>query len=170
MLAGCSQVLDTEPWVQTKPGLGEAALVLSVTERLMANGVATVAREGCPAVRVHLERRGQQLHLRVADGYQRRGEREVQDIATAAAVIGSWTLQEVEEGALPELVPPATMTVVLVPAVRLERFGIAVSGHSSMADDGTAWLGGEVAGCVRQDVAVRYCGEPRAYALPWRTS
>src|SRR5688500_12136750 len=94
--------------------IGDPVLVQSVREKLAANGVATVATAGCPAVRVHLEMRGEQLHLRVADGYQRRGEREVQDVATAAAVIESWTLQEIDHGTLPET-PAAVVAAIVQP-------------------------------------------------------
>ncbi|MDQ3336606.1 MAG: hypothetical protein M4D80_15675 [Myxococcota bacterium] len=128
--------------------IGDPALVQRVSEKLAANGVATVATAGCPAVRVHLEKRGEQLHLRVADGYQRRGEREVQDIATAAAVIESWTLQEIEDGTLPET-PTPSVTAAVAPLVQRERFAIAVAGQFSVAGDGSTWLGGELAGCVR---------------------
>ncbi|MBA3502354.1 MAG: hypothetical protein H0T65_18460, partial [Deltaproteobacteria bacterium] len=116
--------------------IGDPALVQRVSEKLAANGVATVATAGCPAVRVHLEKRGEQLHLRVADGYQRRGEREVQDIATAAAVIESWTLQEIEDGTLPET-PTPSVTAAVAPLVQRERFAIAVAGQSSVAGDGS---------------------------------
>ena len=128
--------------------IGDPALVQSVSEKLAASGVATVATAGCPAVRVHLEKRGEQLHLRVADGYQRRGEREVQDIATAAAVIESWTLQEIEDGTLPETPAPA-VTATVAPIVQPERFGVGIAAQSSLAGDGSTWIGGELAGCVR---------------------
>lgn len=131
--------------------VGDPVLVQTVSERLAANGVTTSPTDGCPSVRVHLERRGEQLHLRVADGFQRRGERQVQDIATAAAVIESWTLQEIEEGVLPELPTAAALaTTAAVPALpRSERIAITASTHSSMAVDATTWLGAEVAGCRR---------------------
>lgn len=131
--------------------LGEATLVASVTARLTANGVSTVAIAGCPAVHVHLEQRGPKLHLRVADGYQRRGEREVQDIATAAAVIESWTLQEVEDGTLPELAAQPGLTAVALapPPIQRQRLHIGLAGQSALANDGTRWLGGELAGCMR---------------------
>lgn len=133
--------------------IGDPALVQTIVERLVASGVATAATSGCPAVRVHLERRGDQLHLRVADGYQRRGERQVQDLATAAAIIESWTLQEIEAGTLPELptsAPESAATTIATPAARgSERFAIAAAGHSSMASDTSTWLGADVSGCMK---------------------
>lgn len=127
--------------------IGDPVLVQSVSEKLAANGVATVATAGCPAVRVYLEKRGEQLHLRVADGYQRRGEREVQDVATAAAVIESWTLQEIEDGTLPE--SPAPAPIIVPPNEQPERFGFALAAQSSVAVDGSTWIGGELGGCAR---------------------
>lgn len=130
--------------------VGDPALVQSVSERLGAIGISTAAIAGCPAVHVHLERRGEQLHLRVADGYQRQGEREVRDVATAAAVIESWTLQEIEDGSLPTLPAPAIVatTPAIVPVVASERAAIALRGASSLTESTDAWLGGELAGCV----------------------
>lgn len=129
--------------------IGDPALVQNVIERLTANGVTTSPIEGCPAVRVHLERRGEQLHLRVADGFQRRGERQVQDVATAAAVIESWTLQEIEEGMLPEVRESAPTFATVPASPRSERIVITASGHSSMAGDATTWVGAEASACWR---------------------
>ncbi len=132
--------------------IGDPVLVQTIVEKLIANGVMTAEIKGCPAVRVHLERRGEQLHLRVADGFQRRGERQVQDVATAAAVIESWTLQEIENGTLPELPAPApapSVATAVTPFASPERFSIAAAGHSSMATDATAWLGADISGCMR---------------------
>ena len=127
--------------------MGDPALVKSVSERLSASGVMTTAPENCPAVRVHLERRGDQLHLRVADGYQRRGEREVQDVATAAAVIESWTLQEIEVGSMPaEAVrTSAPVAVAAGPA----SFGIGAAFRSAITDQSSTWMGAAVSGCAR---------------------
>lgn len=130
--------------------IGDPVLVQSVTERLTANGVATAATAGCPAVRVHLEQRGQQVHLRVADGYQRNSERDVRDVATAAALIESWTLQEIDEGSLPQLAdtPIAAPVVAAVPR-RASRTSIGLSSRAAVATDGAAWLGGAAGGCLR---------------------
>src|SRR5687768_10248271 len=118
--------------------MGDPALVESVSERLVANGVLTTAPENCPAVRVHLERRGDQLHLRVADGYQRRGERVVQDPATAAAVIESWTLQEIEAGSMPaESIAAPAPVIVAAPT----SFGIGAAVRSAVTEQSSTWMG-----------------------------
>ena|GEM_PF-2999110 len=126
--------------------VGDPVLVQIVSERLSAVGIATAAIAGCPAVHVHLERRGDQLHLRVADGYQRRGEREVRDVATAAAVIESWTLQEIEDGSLPMIAP--VIVASAMPIAPEERASFALLGSSSLASDASTWIGSELAGCV----------------------
>ena len=127
--------------------MGDPALVKSVSEQLDANGIVTDAPEHCPAVRVHLERRGEQLHLKVADGYQRQGEREVQDVATAAAIIESWTLQEVEAGSMPadSVASPAPVS----PVVPAPSFGIGAAFRSAMTEQSSTWMGATVSGCAR---------------------
>ena len=126
--------------------MGDPALVKGVSERLAANGVLTTAPANCPVVRVHLEWRGDQLHLRVADGYQRRGERVVQDPATAAAVIESWTLQEIEAGSMPaeSLAAPAPAVVATAPS-----FGMGAAFRSAVTEQSSTWLGATVSGCAR---------------------
>ena len=133
--------------------IGDPALVRTISDRLTANGVETTASEGCPAVRVQVEQRGQQLVLRVTDGFQRRGERSVQDLGTAAALIESWTLQEIELGSMPpEPVVPADTGVPVAPVgvtATTPWLTIAASGRPALQNDGSMWLGGAASGCMR---------------------
>jgi hypothetical protein len=137
-------------FAQCKPAVvaqGDPALVTGLTTRLAASGIATSSTDGCPTLRVNIEQRGTQLHVRLADASQRTGERDVQDIATAAAVVESWTYQEIEAGTLPEV--PAESTVVLGPR-RTTRSGISASVISGLGTDGgTTWIGGSISACVR---------------------
>jgi len=126
--------------------VGDPVLVQSLVDRLAASGIATAPAAGCPAVRVNVEQRGEQVHLRVVDAYQRLGERDVQDVATAAAIIESWTLQEIEPGALPPLPPPETP---VAPAPSSPRFTLAAAPRSALGSDGSTWLGAGVDGCAR---------------------
>ncbi len=121
---------------------GDPALVQGLVARLAASGIATTPENGCPVVQVKLEMRGQQLHLGVRDAFDRRGERDVQDVATAAAIIESWTTQEIEEGALPPVMPAPE-----VPHVATT--GLAVGAMSAVGTNGTTWLGGAVSACAR---------------------
>lgn len=130
--------------------IGEPALVRSVNERLAANGVASVPVDGCPVVRVRVERRGEQLYLEMTDSFSRTAKRDVRDVATAAAVIESWTLQEIEQGALPALAPtPAVSATRSVATTAPPWIGVAATFESSVGDDGSLWVGGTIAGCAR---------------------
>jgi hypothetical protein len=129
---------------------GDPELVRSLIDRLTASGIATTATSGCPAVTVHVEQRGQQLHLELADAFHRTGARDVQDLATAAAIVESWTLQEVEARAIPEesiaVVPPLPMPVVH----HVVRSGVAASVTSGVGSNGgTTWIGGSISACIR---------------------
>ena len=126
---------------------GDPELVQTLIARLTANGIATTSTSGCPVVQVRLEKRGQQLHLRMTDAFNRIGERDVQDVATAAAIIESWTYQEAEAGTLPaEAI--ATHVAVIEPP-HLVRNGIAASVMSAVGTDQTAWVGGALSACLR---------------------
>lgn len=138
---------------QCKPAViaqGDPALVSGLTTRLAASGIATSQAAGCPTVRVSIEQRGTQLHVRLADASQRTGERDVQDIATAAALVESWTYQEIEAGTLPEVrAEPAPPAIVLGPR-RTTRSGISASVLSGLGSNGaTTWIGGSLSACAR---------------------
>lgn len=130
--------------------IGEPTIVQAVADRLSSNGIATTATAGCPVVRVRVEQRGEQLHLRVEDAFKRLGERDVYDVATAAAVIESWTLQEIEAGALPESAPAvrATPLIFATPAAPW-RSSVGAAGRSWVGDDGSTWIGATVGGCMK---------------------
>ena len=129
--------------------IGDPALVQMLSERLSAGGITTTPLAGCPAVRVNVERRGQQVHLRVMDAYQRLGEREVRDVATAAAIIESWTLQEIEQGSPRVVTEQAPAVAAPAPITPIATTWIGASGRSSIGDDGSTWLGGAISGCTR---------------------
>jgi len=133
---------------------GDPALVKALIARLTASGIATTSTAGCPAVQVRLDKRGQQVHLRVTDAFNRLGERDVQDVATAAAIIESWTLQEIDAGTLPvepsaELSGETSMASPVIATPHLVRSGVAASALSALGSNGTTWLGGAVSACVR---------------------
>lgn len=131
---------------------GDPALVQTLTQRLVANGIETTSSGDCPVVRVQVDQRGPQVHLRVTDAYERLGERDVQDIATAAAIIESWTLQEIEAGSGPvdeQAVGAPASSIGVRAAEAAAATGFAVSMRSAVADDASTWLGGSVSACVR---------------------
>ena len=139
-------------WAQCKPAViaqGDPALVTILTTRLAASGIATSSTDGCPALRVRIEQRGTQVHVRLADASQRTGERDVQDIATAAAVVESWTYQEIEAGTLPDVRTEAPLPIV-VGSRRTARSGISASVLSGLGSNGaTTWIGGSLSACMR---------------------
>jgi hypothetical protein len=121
---------------------GDPALVQPMLAKLTASGIATAAAAGCPAVQVHLEQRGQQVHVTLADAFQRKGERDVQDVATAAAIVESWTYQEIDAGSMPAEPPPT--------APREPRIAIAAGFMSGVGTNGgTTWIGGSASACLR---------------------
>ena len=77
---------------------GDPALVRSLVERLTGHGIGTTQTDGCPVMAVKIEQRGAQIHVALADPFQRTGERDVDDVATAAAIVESWLQQEIDDG------------------------------------------------------------------------
>ncbi len=147
----CSARLAHAECPPTAVSSGDPALVRSLSERLAASGIATATTEGCPAVRVHVEQRGTEVHLEAMDASARLGQRQVRDVATAAAIVESWTRHEIEEGTLPELAPPPGDPVDALPAAIVaprSPTGIGLAFESSVGDDASLWLGGAAAGCV----------------------
>lgn len=135
---------------------GDPALVQRLTARLAASGIATTAAAGCPAVQVTIEQRGDELHLALLDAFQRKGERDVRDVNTAAAIVASWTEQVVDAGVLPaEPAPPepaVAATVSASPRPTIPRAvyrGLAASALSTVGTDGTTWVGTALAACTR---------------------
>ena len=128
---------------------GDPVLVAGLIARLTASGVATSSSSGCPAVSVVIEKRGEQVHVRLADAFQRTGERDVQDVSTAAAVVESWTYQEIEAGSLPAE-PAVVAAAPVIAASHVARSGIAASATSSLGTNGgTTWVGGSLSACLR---------------------
>jgi hypothetical protein len=116
---------------------GDPALVRSLVERLTIHGIGTTQIEGCPIMAVNIEQRGPQIHVALADAFQRTGERDVDDVATAAAIVESWLQQEIDDGGF---TPPVPHTA---------RTGIAVSALSSLGTNATTWVGGSLGACLR---------------------
>jgi hypothetical protein len=121
---------------------GDPELVDALAARLASAGIATANADGCPALHVELARREQQIHLRVIDAYERTGERDVRDVATAAAIIESWVVQEVDPGGRPdEPLRPAPPPVF--------HSGVAALAFGVIDKEETLWYGASLAACVR---------------------
>ncbi len=128
---------------------GEPTLVVRLSERLAASGIATSAATGCPIARVRVEQRGEQIRVEITDSFGRTGTREVRDVATAATIVESWTSQAIEVGSLPSLVGPAPAPAVVAVAATPWIYGVTAAFDSSAASDGSIWMGGVVTSCVR---------------------
>ena len=144
-------VLCARVWADCPPTAvtdGDPALVASLATRLSAIGIATSPAPGCPAVRVTVQQRGPQLHLHLADAFQRQSERDVVDVATAVAIVESWTTQVVEEGALPAE-PTAPSVASEPPPPRSAYRGASLAATSALGTDGTTWVGAALGACTR---------------------
>jgi hypothetical protein len=131
---------------------GDPVVLAPVAAALQEHGVA-VNVEGCVGVRARVERDGAQLTVRI-DGGSESITRSVADAASAATVIESWTRSDVVAPLL-EIRTPLAEPEASVPIeqriIVLEPRGIHVftAGETSLASDGTMWVGGSVGACVR---------------------
>jgi len=146
---------DGEPCPASAIITGDQQLAGQARADLARRGVVSVPPAGCRQVRAHIRREGEHLVVSVEDGYGRRSQREVRDLATATALVESWTRQEVvvamlppEPAAKPE---PATEVVVVAaaPAAAALGAGVGLAIETSRATDGSSWLGASAAGCGR---------------------
>ena len=131
---------------------GDADVANDVRARLARRTRTGAPETECPALRAHVERRGDLLQIAITDGYGRRSEREVRDTATAVALIESWTQPEIAEVAALEPPPPApvaeTPSPAVAPAAAAIGTGLALWTGASYAADGSTWMHGALAGCV----------------------
>lgn len=147
---------------------GARDLAREVSVDLERRGVTSMASDGCPLVAANVTREGELVHVEVTDEYGRSRTWDVRDVATAGALIESWTKQEADEvdlGPAPAKAPaerasnviamiaPADTSAVAetsagAPAPTAEtRGGVSVAFESATAGD-AAWYGGTVGGCV----------------------
>lgn len=142
---------------------GDPELAREVAADLERRGVAAASRDGCPRVRATLTREGELVRLDVTDDYGRTRSWEVRDVATASALVESWTRQEIDESELPPeepkeapspvvaMVPTETVSETVVPVatpMSRTRGGGSVAFESATAGE-SPWFGGSVGGCVR---------------------
>lgn len=134
---------------------GDAALVAAIAGDLLARGITTSAAGDCSPVRARVERRGHEIVIVVVEHTGSSTERVVTETATAATVIESFTRGDM---ALPLLAtrtitapsraaPPyedATLQRTPSPSIQL-----AAALESSLANDGTTWVGGNLKLCIR---------------------
>ncbi len=136
---------------------GEPALVVPISRRLARSGVTLVARKGCRPLRVAVKRHGDRLRCTIRDAHGRTSVREVNDVATAAAIIDSWTRMELashppapEEAPLPSTAgePDTSLAVVEVSTAARSRLGVGASLEAATAGNGSTWVGTVLRGGV----------------------
>jgi hypothetical protein len=115
---------------------GDHTLVDKLVARLTASGIATTATAGCPSVHVQVEMRGERVHVAMTDAFDRPGEREVDDVATAAVIVESWTRQEIDVGSLPAQPGPP------------RHYDLGATAISALGTNGTTWVGGALSACA----------------------
>lgn len=152
---------------------GDRALARELTADLGRRGIGASAADACPRMTATVAQPGELLHVTVTDEYGRSRAWDVRDVATAGALIESWTRREVDEideldlgpaapsdaapsdaapttiaAMVPALSPVATDTTTPAPvAVSRTRAGVALAFESATAGD-SAWFGGAVGGCI----------------------
>jgi hypothetical protein len=184
-LVTAAVVIGTTAWVRSARGddactpavevTGDRALASELTADLARRGVAAAAATGCPRTTATVMRAEELLHVVVTDEYGRSHAWDVRDIATASALVESWTKREIDEvdelelgpaapastestslppiaAMVPALAPVETDAITPVPvATSRTRGGVSVAFESATAGD-SAWFGGAVGGCVRVGV------------------
>lgn len=137
---------------------GDPALVASVGGDLAQRGIATTAPPDSEVVRVRLAQEPQGIVVDLHDPQGREEERTVASAQTAAALIESWTRQEIADPLLaprraPEVVPPPAPTIVQTPApppvAPPSRWRPTVHLEATTADAGGWWLGARAGTCAR---------------------
>jgi hypothetical protein len=146
---------DEEPCPASAIVTGDEELVGQARADLARRGVVSVPPAGCRRVRANIQRRREHLLVSVEDGYGRKSEREVRDLATATALVESWTRQEVVVAMLPpEPVehadpPPPVVIAAAAPAAAVPLgAGVGLATEMSRATDDSTWVGASLSGCA----------------------
>ncbi len=128
---------------------GDDSLITTIADELRARGIETDATE-CPVVMVYVERRDQSIVVRIATAQSI--EREVREVATAAAVIESFTRDLASPllaiRRVPRVAALARLDVPPPPPPTGPRGLHVFAGLESLyASDRSNWLGLHVGGC-----------------------
>ncbi len=152
---------ECEPAVRVS---GDRSVAEPIRASLAGRGLVDDATGRCPLLHARVERDGELLRVEVTDSYGRRSQREVRDTDTAIALIESWVRPEVVDADLPGIAPmeaaspppppadrPVTHRTIGVRAAPLmpSTTGLALVAGATYADDGTAWMRVDAAGCRR---------------------
>ncbi len=139
---------------------GDPTLAAAVGELLGSHGIQSTESTECPAIHAQVMVRGAAIVVtRMVSGAESSRDRVVSELATAAAVIESWTHNDLEtasftfsantEPALAAVGPPAVTRLATPPGPRVRAFGAF---ETSFADDRSGWIGTVVGACVQVGV------------------
>ena len=148
---------------------GDPAEAAALEQVLRGDGLETSPMGACPAVRVHVARRGDAISVFIEDADGRSSAREVGTVEAAAALVESWARRDLSfadlEGRLgapgPAAAgaeaattgttppPPTGGTPESAPEASRSVFRVGLAAEASGGFDGSAWFGGRLGGCVR---------------------
>jgi len=135
---------------------GNSEAVAAVEHALAYRAVRVVPLAGPGVVHVNLQPDPSGIRLSIQEKNGQLVERLVATAEIAAAVVESWVrddlarpLLEPHEVAIPEAVPAAIEPVVLAHSGSPSGASVTVAGETSLATDGSLWMGAGLGACVR---------------------
>ncbi len=138
---------------------GTTGVAAELRETLARLAIEAATRDRCAAVRVSVAAGDDTLRVSVTDEHERKGERVVPDVATAAIWVETWFTA-------PDLLDPLSDQVPTAPPAVRERpeqsvsaqqtkarahalgFSVGLLGGAGLSGDGTAWGGARLRGCA----------------------
>ena len=143
----------------------DAGLLAALQRELSGRGISTAPvaprDSACPSGRARVGRKPSGITLQIEDRYGRSSERTVDRPDAAAAVIASWTRDDLGAGLLAGhdlAAPPATAAAVAIAAAPAPvsgaatgapPLGVGVTGEGTVDGNGALWLGARAEVCLR---------------------
>jgi hypothetical protein len=140
---------------------GDARVQAAVIDELQRRGISTTAASGCPFVTARIGQEGAGLDMTIVDTYGRTSKRTANGPAAAATLIESWVRSDLSAPLLPVLdsvetvshpveSKPMLVTRDTGSEVRTRsNISLTASAETSLATDGSVWLGLATGVCVR---------------------
>lgn len=140
---------------------GRGPLRAAVVEELAARGISSRPIAGCPAVDARIGSSSVGLLVTITDAYGRTSERTANGPAAAATLIESWVRTDLSAPLLPTRAVASTrmrqveekdepsLAMPMPPADAGSNISLAASAETSLATDGSLWLGVTVGLCLR---------------------
>ena len=136
--------------------VGDGETVSALTQRLADRRIAVVSPAGTETVQVRVQPDAAGIRLSIQDRNGHTVERIVANAEIAAAVVESWVrddlarpLLEPHEIAILERTPPVSRSPVPARPRPSSGPSVTVAGTTSLATDGSLWIGAALGACVR---------------------